>query len=311
MSAISTAPAARARRPFADALRAALRRLDAINLALRLWALLIYIFLLAPIATVVVFAFNQGVLGKQSARFTGFTTRWFSVAWNDPTLRHSLAVSLKVAIPMAVISVILGTAAGIAMVRHPWKPVRMTLELLMYYLLVVPEIVLAVSLLIFFTHAHFSLGYMTLTAGHSPFPIAVVALIIRSRVVALDGALEDAAADLGARSWKALRDVILPQLLPAMVAGLILSFTFSFDDLVISELLATPTVSTLPVYIFGETHAGVTPNVYAIATLMLGVTLVGFTLLGIAYRSFGRRSGSSSVTTGALVGTVAGQHGGM
>lgn len=309
MSAVSAAPAVAAGRPLAGLLRTARRRLDVIDLGLRLWALLIYVFLLAPIVTVVVFAFNRGVLGKQSARFTGFTTHWFSAAWNDPTLRHSLTVSLKVAVPMAVISVILGTTAGIAIVRHRWGPVRVTLELLMYYLLVVPEIVLAVSLLIFFTRAHFSLGYMTLTAGHSPFPIAVVALIVRSRVVALDRALEDAAADLGARSWNTLRDVIVPQLLPAMVAGLILSFTFSFDDLVISELLATPTVSTLPVYIFGETHAGVTPNVYAIATLMLGVTLVGFTLLGIVYRLFGRWAGSGSGTSRALVGAVSG-HGG-
>lgn len=280
------------------------RRLDVINLALRLWTALILVFLLAPIVTVVVFAFNQGVLGKQTAAFTGFTTKWFSAAWNDPTLRHSLAVSFKVAVPMALISVALGTAAGLAMVRHPYKTVRMTLQALMFYLLVVPEIVLAISLLIFFTRSHFTLGYFTLIAGHSPFPIAVVALIVRSRVVALDASLEDAAADLGARSWKSLRDVVLPQLLPAMITGLIMSFTFSFDDLIISEMLVTPTVSTLPVYIFGETHSGVTPNVYAIATLMLTVTLIGFLLVGIVYTFFGRR-GRANVT---LAESVAGQH---
>lgn len=279
------------------------RRFDGINLALRLWTALVFVFLLAPIVTVVLFAFNRGVLGKQTATFTGFTTKWFSAAWTDPTLRHSLTVSLKVAVPMALISVVLGTAAGLAVVRHPWKPVRLTLEALMYYLLVVPEIVLAISLLIFFTRAHFTLGYLTLIAGHSPFPIAVVALIVRSRVVALDATLEDAAADLGARSWKSLRDIVLPQLLPAMITGLIMSFTFSFDDLIISEMLVTSTVSTLPVYIFGETHAGVTPNVYAIATLMLAVTLIGFMLVGLVYRYFGRH-GRGGVT---LADTVAGQ----
>ncbi len=158
----------------------------------------------------------------------------------------------------------------------------------MYYLLVVPEIVLGISLLIFYTRSHFTLGYFTLIAGHSPFPMAVVALIVRSRVVALDASLEDAAADLGARSWVRLRDVVLPQLMPAVVTGLIMAFTFSFDDLIISEMLVTPSVSTLPVYIYGETHAGVTPGIYAIATVMLVVTLIGFLLVGVAYRFFGR-----------------------
>lgn len=277
-------------------------RVNPINLGLYFWTALVLVFLLAPIVTVVIFAFNEGELGKQTATFTGFTTKWFSTAWNTASLRGGLWVSLKVAIPLAVISAALGTAAGIAVVRHPWKPVRRVLEGLMYFLLVVPEIVLAVSLLIFYTRSNFVLGYMTLIAGHSPFPIAVVSLIVRSRVVALDANLEDAAADLGARSWVRLRDIILPQLMPAVIAGLIMSFTFSFDDLIISELLATPNVSTLPVYIYGSAARNeVAPAIYAIATLMLAVTLIGFALVGLVFRFSGRRSGGDPLT-GAVVG---------
>jgi ABC-type spermidine/putrescine transport system permease subunit II len=287
-------------------LRRRLRRIDWIDSGLWLATACVFVFLLAPIITVVVFAFNDGELGKQTATFTGFTTKWFSAAWNDQTLRHSLVVSLKVAIPTALISVIIGTAAGLAVVRHPWKPIRLSLEALMYYLLVVPEIVLGISLLIYFTRTNYSLGYFTLIAGHSTFPIAVVALIVRSRVVALDPTIEDAAADLGARTWRSLLDVVLPQLAPAMITGLIMSFTFSFDDLIVSEMLATPTVSTLPVYIFGETHSGVTPNVYAIATVMLVITLIGFSLVGLVYKIFGRASGGDV----SLTDTVAGTHGG-
>jgi ABC-type spermidine/putrescine transport system permease subunit II len=298
MSALSTAGG--------RTVRNRLRRIDWIDSGLWLATVCVFVFLLAPIITVVVFAFNDGELGKQTATFTGFTTRWFSAAWNDPTLRHSLAVSLKVAVPTALISVIIGTAAGLAVVRHPWKPVRLTLEALMYYLLVVPEIVLGISLLIYFTRTNYSLGYFTLIAGHSTFPIAVVALIVRSRVVALDSTIEDAAADLGARTWRSLIDVVLPQLAPAMITGLIMAFTFSFDDLIVSEMLATPTVSTLPVYIFGETHSGVTPNVYAIATVMLVITLIGFSLVGLVYKFFGRASGGDV----SLTNTVAGTHGG-
>jgi ABC-type spermidine/putrescine transport system permease subunit II len=291
--------------PRGRSVRNRLRRIDWIDSGLWIATGCVFIFLLAPIITVVVFAFNDGELGKQTATFTGFTTKWFSAAWNDPTLRHSLVVSLKVAIPTALISVVIGTAAGLAVVRHPWKPVRLTLEALMYYLLVVPEIVLGISLLIYFTRTNFSLGYFTLIAGHSTFPIAVVALIVRSRVVALDPTIEDAAADLGARTWRSLVDVVLPQLAPAMITGLIMAFTFSFDDLIVSEMLVTPTVSTLPVYIFGETHSGVTPNVYAIATVMLIITLIGFSLVGLVYKIFGRTGGDASLTN-----AVAGTHGG-
>jgi ABC-type spermidine/putrescine transport system permease subunit II len=288
---------------FSTRSRRVLRKINPINLGLYFWTALMLVFLLAPIVTVVIFAFNEGELGKQTATFTGFTTKWFAAAWDTTSLRSGMWVSLKVAIPTAVIAAVLGTAAGIAVVRHPWKPVRRVLEALMYFLLVVPEIVLAVSLLIFYTRSNFVLGYMTLIAGHSPFPIAVVALIVRSRVVALDGNLEDAAADLGARSWVRLRDIILPQLMPAVVAGLIMSFTFSFDDLIISELLSTPTVSTLPVYIYGSAARNeVAPAIYAIATLMLVVTLIGFALVGLVFRFTGRRGGGDISLTGAVAG---------
>jgi ABC-type spermidine/putrescine transport system permease subunit II len=270
---------------------------------LRSFTGLMFIFLLAPIVTTVLFAFNKGVLGKQSARFTGFTTQWFSAAWQDPTLKHSLFVSLKVALVVAVISVVLGTATGLAVVRHRWRPMRVSLELLVYYLLVVPEIVLGLSLLIFYSRANVTLGYLPLIAGHSPFPIAVVTIIIRSRVVALERSLEDAAADLGAPSWATLRDVILPQLRPAMIAGLIMSFAFSFDDLVISLFLTTPNVTTLPVYMFGSAHAGVTPSIYAIATIMLGITLLALAAVAVVYRLFSRRAGQG----GSVVGVLGGQ----
>jgi ABC-type spermidine/putrescine transport system permease subunit II len=286
----------------AQRVRARLRKPDLINLSLRSFAGLVFLFLLAPIATTVLFAFNKGELGKQTARFTGFTTQWFTAAWQDPTLTHSLVVSFKVAVAVAVISVVLGTATGLAVVRHPWRPMRMGLEMTVYYLLVVPEIVLGLSLLIFFSRTHVQLGLLPLIAGHSPFPIAVVTIIIRSRVVALDRAQEDASADLGAPSWATLRDVILPQLRPAMIAGLLMSFAFSFDDLVISQFLTTPTVTTLPVYMFGAAHAGVTPSIYAIATIMLAITLLTLACVGVVYWLFSRRTGQRSSVVGVIGG---------
>ena len=270
----------------------ALRGRSWLNGGLGLWSLAVFVFLFAPIVTVVVFSFNRGVLGKQTANFTGFTSHWYPEAWGNIALRHDVGVSFKVAVAVAILSTVLGTITGITIVRGRSRALRLTLEGLVYLLLIVPEIVLAVSLLLFYTKAGISLGMWPLVAGHSPFTLAVVAIIVRSRVVALDPATEAAAADLGAGAWRTFWDVIFPQLRPAMLAGAILAFTFSFDDLVISLFLTTPTVTTLPVYLFGTVRLGARPDVDAIAAMMLGFTITVLAATGLVYRWQARRSGA-------------------
>jgi len=194
-------------------------------------------------------------------------------------------------------------------VRHRSRLLKGTLEVLVYLLLVVPEIVLAVALLLWYTKLHVNLGMATLIAGHTPFTIALVSMIIRSRVVALDRSVEEAAADLGANRWRTLRDVVFPQLRPAMVASLILAFTFSFDDVVISLFLSTPTVTTLPVYLFGTVRLGTTPAAYAIAVIMLAFTLVMLAITGLLYRHQVRRTRRRRARRGART-RVGGRRGG-
>ena len=126
-------------------------------------------------------------------------------------------------------------------------------------------------------------------AGHTPFTIAVVTLIVRARVLVVDREMELAATDLGADPWRMFRDILLPQLRPALLAGLILSFTFSFDDLLISEFLTTSQVTTLPVYLFGSTRVGVTPAAYATAAMMLAFSAVLLIACGIIYSRQTRR----------------------
>ena len=259
-----------------------------------------FVFLFAPIVTPVLYAFNQGVLGKQTSTFTGFTTQWFSAAWNNTELRSAVSISLRAAVFVALISTAIGTLTGITLVRHRGRVLRGTLEVLVYLLLIVPEVVLAVALLLWYTKLHVSLGLATLIAGHTPFTIALVALIIRSRVFALDRTIEEAAADLGSGRWYVLRDVIFPQLRPAMVACLILAFTFSFDDVVISFFLSTPTVTTLPVYLFGTVRLGTTPAAYAIAVIMLAFTLVMLSIMGLLYRHQLRRTAPARRRTQAV-----------
>lgn len=282
-----------------------LRRHSVIGVLLGVWTVLVFVFLFAPIVTAVVYSFNTGVLGRQSAAFTGFTTGWYPSAWANGELRHTVTISLEVAVATAVIATVLGTISGFIMGRASGRLLRTTLEVLVYLLLLVPEIVLAVALLLFYSKIGVGLSLWTLIAGHSPFTTAVVSLIVRSRVVAIDRAIEEAAADLGASPRQAFWDVTLPQVLPAVLAGTILAFTFSFDDLVISLFLATPTVTTLPVYLFSSVRLGVRPDVYAIASMMLGFTLVMLALAGLVYTRLSQRQGKRASLVGAVAGRAA------
>jgi ABC-type spermidine/putrescine transport system permease subunit II len=283
-------------------LAGAARRLPWTTGALGVWTGLVFAFLFTPILTAVLYSFNEGVLGKQSATFVAFTTRWYAVAWHNDALRHSVAVSLRVALLTAVVATLLGTPAALALARSRGRLVPASLEVLIYLLLIVPEIVLGVGFLLFYSKLGVELGMWPLVAAHSPFTIAVVALVVRARALAIDRATEDAAADLGAGRWRIFWTITLPQLQTAILAAAVLAFTFSFDDLVISVFLTTPTVTTLPVYLFGSARFGVTPDVYAVAAVMLTFTLAMLALVALVYRWQARRVGAKVRLTGALAG---------
>ncbi|HZY51552.1 MAG TPA: ABC transporter permease [Devosia sp.] len=257
--------------------------------ALALWYGLVVLFLFAPILTSVVYSFNLGSLGKQTSTFTGWTVQWFADAWNNVSLRRAVQTSLVASFWSAIVAVILGTCLGIALVRHPNATIRRLLSGLTYILLIVPETVIGVSLLLFYAVTHLRLGMPTLVAGITPLPIAVTALIVRAGVLTLDRRLEDAAADLGANGWQTLRYVILPHLMPAVLAGALMSYVFSFDNLVISSFLTTPSISTLPVYLYGSLQYGPSPAIYAAATSVFAFTLLLIALAGLFYRAMLQR----------------------
>jgi putrescine transport system permease protein len=258
----------------------------------------IFVFLFAPIVTAVLFSFNKGFMGKQTSTFTGFSTQAYSHVWSDPQMRSAFTTSLKIGICAALIATVLGSIAGLTLARTKSRLIRTTLGASVALLLVVPEVVLAVALLLFFTEAKFTLTLLTMIAGLSAFPMAVVTMIVRSRAVALDSAIEEAASDLGARGVHVLRDVTLPALRPAIVSGFMLAFAFSFDDLVVAQMLSTPTVNPLPVFLFASvSHGGVTPDGYAIAAMMLGVTLAILLIAGLLYRWDARRGQAGSLVS--------------
>lgn len=260
------------------------------NAALVLWYFAIVFFLFAPIVAAIVYSFNLGVVNKQTATITGWTLKWFPAAWNDLSLRRSAEASLVVAFWSALISIFVGSALGYAIVRHPDKRVRAVLAGFAYILLIVPESVIGVSLLLFYAVTRIPLSSATLIFGITPMAIAVVALIVRARVLTLDRRIEEAAADLGSTRVKTLWFIVLPQLMPAVAAGAIMAYTFSFDNLVVSSFLTTPNINTLPVYLYGSLQYGPSPAVYAATSAVFVFTLAMLGVAALIFRLTRRRA---------------------
>jgi len=251
---------------------------------------LVYCFLFMPILVVVIFAFNSGT---NVAEFAGFSTKWFGRALDDDTITSAIERSLQIAVASAVIATVFGTAAALALSRVS-RRVRNPFDVLVFLTLVVPELVIAVSTLIFFVNAGFELGLVTLFLGHTVFNASLVLLVVRARFVSMGSSLEEASRDLGASALATFRQVTLPRLAPAIVAGAMLSFTFSFDDVVISNFTSGAGNDTWPLRILSGLRFGLRPDLNAAATMMLGVTLLGLGTAALILRRAARSQGDSA-----------------
>lgn len=241
------------------------------------YAACVYLFLFAPIVVVVVFAFNAG---RRVLFWEGFSPHWFGEALGNETITASLQRSAIVALANTVIACALGTLLALALPRMR-RGVRVPLDALVYMTLVTPEIVFGISALIFFVQlVHVGLGLTTVIVSHAVFNTSVVALIVRARFVGMGQSLEEASFDLGAGSVSTFRQVTLPRLAPAILAGGLLAFTFSFDDFYTSFFVTGVGGQTLPLYIFGQIRFGVSPEINATATMILALTLGA---IGVAY----------------------------
>lgn len=234
-----------------------------------------YAFLYVPLAVVVLFSFNDSEL---NASWVGFTTRWYSKLLADDTMLQAAANSLFIAVVASAVATILGTMAGIAM--HRWRP--KLLPFLVLTPVAMPEILLGVSLLLFFRQVlDLTLGLFSILAAHITFSIGFVAIIVRARLAGMDESLFEAARDLGATPWRTFRRVTLPLILPGIVAGYLMAFTLSIDDFVITFFVAGVGMSTLPLQIYSMIKVAVTPEVNAVSTLLMALTL---SLIALAAR---------------------------
>ncbi|MBS1197933.1 MAG: ornithine carbamoyltransferase [Proteobacteria bacterium] len=244
---------------------------------LLLWcaALATYAFLYIPLAVVVLFSFNDSEL---NAAWVGFTTRWYGHLLANEALLQAAGNSLLIAFVSSTFATLLGTMAGLAM--HRWR-----LRLLPFLVLTpvaMPEILLGVSLLLFFRQVlDLTLGMFSILVAHITFSIGFVAIIVRARLAGMDESIFEAARDLGASPWRTFTRITLPLILPGIVAGYLMAFTLSIDDFVITFFVAGVGMSTLPLQIYSMIKVAVTPEINAVSTLLMALTL---TMIGLASR---------------------------
>lgn len=234
------------------------------------WAVLVMIFFYLPIAILIGYSFNSSRL---NIVWQGFTLDWYAAIWRDAVLVASLYNSLYVAVVTTVLSVVLGTGGAWLLFRYRFPGVRM-LSTLIFIPMIIPEVIMGVSLLIFFVAVHLELGYATIIVSHVTFCFPFVMVAVQARLAGLDPSLEEAAQDLGATPLQAFRKVLVPYLAPAIVSGALMSFTLSLDELIVTYFTASAGTRTLPLEIFGRVKKGLDPTLNAISTVFILSTVM-------------------------------------
>ena len=227
---------------------------------------LAYAFLYAPLVIVVAYSFNDSRL---NAEWVGFTLSWYAKLFGNEKMLKAAWNSLVIGLTASAVSTVLGTMAGYAMYRYKMR----LLPVLVLAPIAIPEILMGVSLLIFFVMLNITLGMVSIVLSHIAFCVGFVAIVVRSRLAGMDESLTEAARDLGATPWQAFRLVTLPLIMPGVVAGALMAFTLSIDDFVITFFTAGVGSSTLPLQIYTMVKIAVTPEVNAVSTLLMLLTL--------------------------------------
>jgi len=257
-----------------------------------------YAFLYLPILTLVAYSFNAG---DRVMVWQGFSTRWYAELLQNQQILDAAWLSVRIAVVNATCATILGLMAGYVLVRFGRFRSRTAFAGMLAAPLVIPEVITGLSLLMLFIALQDLIGWpaargiTTITLAHITFSTAYVAIVVQSRLSQLDPALEEAAMDLGAPPWRTFLLITVPLLAPALLAGWLLAFTLSIDDLVIASFVSGPGASTLPMVIFSRVRIGLSPEINALATLLIGIVLLGglIALILLSRRRVAARADSS------------------
>ena len=237
-----------------------------------------FVFLYAPILSLVIFSFNES---KLVTVWGGFSTKWYGELFRDPQILEAAWISAKIAFLSASIAVVIGTIGSFVLIRFARFRAKSLLSMMITAPLVMPEVIIGLSLLLLFVAMEVLIGWpgsrgmLTIIIAHSTFGAAYAAVVIQSRLVDMDLSIEEAAQDLGAKPVRVFFDITLPVISPALMSAWLLAFTLSLDDLVIASFVSGPGASTLPMVIFSKVRLGVSPDVNALATIIIGIVSLG------------------------------------
>ncbi|APO66471.1 ABC transporter permease [Rhizobium mongolense] len=231
-----------------------------------------FAFLYLPIVLLVIFSFNES---KLVTVWGGFSTKWYAQLLYNQALLDAAWVTVRVGLLSATLATILGTLAALTLVRYTRFRGRMLFSGMVYAPLVMPEVITGLSLLLLFVAIGFDRGFWTITLAHTTLTMCFVAVVVQSRLVSFDHSIEEAAQDLGAPPVRTFFEVTLPIIAPAVFSGWILAFTLSLDDLVIASFTSGPGATTLPMRIYSQVRLGVTPEINAVCTILIGIVTVG------------------------------------
>ncbi len=231
-----------------------------------------FAFLYLPIVLLVIFSFNES---KLVTVWGGFSTKWYVSLMSNQALLDAAWVTLRVGLLSATFATILGTMAALTLVRYTRFRGRMLFSGMVYAPLVMPEVITGLSLLLLFVAIGLDRGFWTITLAHTTLTMCFVAVVVQSRLLSFDQSIEEAAQDLGAPPVRTFFEITLPIIAPAVLSGWILAFTLSLDDLVIASFTSGPGATTLPMRIYSQVRLGVTPEINAVCTILIGVVAFG------------------------------------
>ncbi|MCA8869326.1 MAG: ABC transporter permease subunit [Rhodobacteraceae bacterium] len=231
-----------------------------------------FAFLYLPILILVVYSFNSS---KLVTVWAGFSTKWYGELFHDQAFMDAAIVTLKVGLASSTLATVLGTMAAYVLVRGGRFFGRTLFSGMIYAPLVVPDVITGLSLLLLFISIGLDRGIGTIVLAHATFSMCYVSVVVSSRLVSFDRALEEAALDLGCTPWDAFKSVTLPIIAPAVISGWLLAFTLSLDDLVIASFASGPSATTLPMKIFSQVRLGVSPEINALSTILISIVTVG------------------------------------
>ncbi|MBB2670642.1 ABC transporter permease [Rhizobium croatiense] len=231
-----------------------------------------FAFLYLPIVLLVIFSFNES---KLVTVWGGFSTKWYVSLLSNQALLDAAWVTIRVGLLSATFATVLGTMAALTLVRYTRFRGRMLFSGMVYAPLVMPEVITGLSLLLLFVAIGFDRGFWTITLAHTTLTMCFVAVVVQSRLLSFDQSIEEAAQDLGAPPVRTFFEITLPIISPAVFSGWILAFTLSLDDLVIASFTSGPGATTLPMKIYSQVRLGVTPEINAVCTILIGIVAIG------------------------------------